>query len=154
MTVSAFNEWVTAIGGVVIIFGGGFAAFQLWLMTRQGHREFESLYVQRYWDLIDRLGVDAALGKDSARVSRKDRRHLVAYVQLCEDEADMFEQGRVTSATWTIWQSGIDAMLRLPVVEEIIYASEPGKFDTLKRYRSEGRLRPKYGRFGRFIRGL
>ena len=46
MEIKDFIDWVTAIGGVIVIVGGVFAVFQLWLMTRQGHRQFEHLYSQ------------------------------------------------------------------------------------------------------------
>ncbi|MGI9822196.1 hypothetical protein [Agromyces sp. Marseille-Q5079] len=145
---------LTAISAVVVILGGGFAAFQLWLMTRQGHRDFESLYVQRYWTLMDRLGSREPFGSHSATFKKRDRATLIAYVQLCEDEADMYEAGRITRATWNIWKSGIDAMLKLPAVGQILDDSPPGAFETLKRYRLTGKLKSKYPPYIAIARGL
>ncbi|UOQ88049.1 hypothetical protein MUN74_12175 [Agromyces endophyticus] len=155
MDIRDFINWVTAIGGIVVIVGGIFAVFQLWLMTRQGHRQFEHLYSQRYWAIMDRLSVEAQLGtRGPWHRRRSEQEALFAYVQLCEDEADMYEQGRVTRATWTIWKSGIDSMLSSPRVAHIIDSAPPTRFDTLRRYRAEGELRPKYAGIQALIRGL
>ncbi|MFF2371636.1 hypothetical protein [Agromyces sp. NPDC058110] len=145
---------LTAISAVVVILGGGFAAFQLWLMTRQGHRDFESLYVQRYWTLMDRLGSREPFGSHSTTFRKRDRATLIAYVQLCEDEADMYEAGRITRATWSIWKSGIDAMLTLPAIGQILDDSPQGAFETLKRYGRDGELKAKYSPLIATIRGL
>lgn len=155
MDIRNFIDWATAIGGIVVIVGGVFAIFQLWLMTRQGHRQFEHLYSQRYWVIMDRLSIEAQLGTSGTRKPRRSEQEaLFAYVQLCEDEADMYEQGRVTRATWTIWKSGIDAMLSSAQVGHIIDSAPHSRFDTLKRYRAEGDLRPKYSGISAMIRGL
>lgn len=148
------TEWATLIASVLVIVGGVFAAFQLWLMTRQGHRTFESLYVQRYWHLMDQLSSEVQFAHPEVSIEEEERRVLFAYVQLCEDEADLYVQGRVTHGTWHIWKTGIDEMLKIPAVVKLLEQAPASRFDTLRSYIRHGELSPKFRGFLRIIRGL
>ncbi|MBX3195844.1 MAG: hypothetical protein KF727_12200 [Microbacteriaceae bacterium] len=81
-----------------------FAAWQLLFHSRAMHREFELLYVQRYWELMDRRTAKFAIGDGT---HHSDRLVIRAYFQLCEDEADLRRIGRVTDNTWTFWRGAM-----------------------------------------------
>lgn len=53
----------------------------------QRHREFESLYVQRYWAIHDRQSADARLGRD-AKLRKADRALALDYLRLCPTVRD------------------------------------------------------------------
>jgi hypothetical protein len=93
-----------------------FAAWQLLYHSRQMHREFEHLYVDRYWVLMDKRSVDFVV---DGKVSRDERPIVRGYLQLCEDELDLRRLGRITDSTWEFWHGAI-----LDQVGEPIYANE------------------------------
>ncbi|MFC7788097.1 hypothetical protein ACU045_03855 [Microbacterium sp. MAHUQ-60] len=81
-----------------------FAALQLIFHSRQMHREFEAMYVVRYWELMDRRSRPFALGQAPTRI---DYKIILEYLQLSEDEIDLRQRGRVTDATWAFWSESI-----------------------------------------------
>jgi hypothetical protein len=87
------------------------AARQLVFQSRQMHRDFEALYVQRYWALMDRRSRRFALG---GGLSRDDRITVRNYIQLCEDQIDCRRIGRVTDSTWVFWRGAIADQLQQP----------------------------------------
>ena len=53
-------------------------------------RAFEDFYVKRYWDLMDRLSLDALRGRGSGDpLNDNDEKAVLAYMLLCEDELDL-----------------------------------------------------------------
>ena len=108
----------------------------------------------RIWNLMDQLSIEVQSGRMDASVDDTQKRVLFAYVQLCEDEADLYIQGRVTQGTWQIWKTGIDEMLSVPGVRGMLEQAPPSRFDTLRRYVHDGDLRPMYRGFWCIVRGL
>ena len=80
------------------------AAWQLLFHSRQMHRDFEALYVARYWTLMDQRSADFALG---GTPTKSDQIVILNYLQLCEDEIDCRRIARVTDSTWKFWRSAI-----------------------------------------------
>lgn len=99
-----------------------FAAVQLIFHTRQMHRDFESLYVQRYWALMDRRTPSFALDRVP---TEGDRPIIRAYLQLSEDEIDLRRLGRVTDHTWAYWSGAIvDQCSTVGYQEELLATPE------------------------------
>lgn len=113
-TFSAIVQTLTALAIV-------FAAWQLLFHSRQMHRDFELLYVQRYWELMDRRSPEFALEQVPAEA---DRVVIRAYLQLCEDEADLRRLGRVTDSTWRYWAQALVEQASSPA-----YAHELDRLD-------------------------
>lgn len=107
-----------------------FAVFQVVGSRTQRHREFENLYVQRYWALLDRMSLQLYTGSTRRRLSGqdKDKRVIHDYLRLCEDELDLRREGFITDRTWEIWSKGILAQLA------------PGPYLTVFESRGEGEL--------------
>lgn len=80
------------------------AAWQLLFHSRQMHREFEALYIARYWELMDRRSIRWVV---SGRQTTRDGVIAKGYLQLCEDEIDCRRIGRVTDNTWAFWRDAI-----------------------------------------------
>lgn len=102
-----FSAIVQAFTALAIIF----AAWQLMFHSRQMHRDFELLYVQRYWELMDRRSPEFALEHEP---TPEDRLVIRAYLQLCEDEVDLRRLGRVTDSTWKFWSQSMVAQASAP----------------------------------------
>lgn len=102
-----FSLGIQALTALAIVF----AALQFVGSQTQRHREFENLYVQRYWDLLDRMSFELYMNESSRLLSGSDKRVVHAYLRLCEDELDLREQGFITDRTWKVWSSGMLAQL-------------------------------------------
>lgn len=140
--------------GIAVTVGVWFAVAQLVAQKQQQHREFENMYVQRYWAIMDQLSADYRLRLKRADLSDSDLLACDSYLQLCEDEADLYEAGRITVETWNIWKSGIDWMLEQDVFRHQLENSSQDRYPTLRRYINDGKLAPKYRGAKAALRGL
>src|ERR1700677_3846705 len=75
---------VTAIGVVGVVLG-------LRQNYRERLRQFESMYVERYWMILDRLSLDALSGLCPDIITEDDNKAIRSYILLCEDELEMRE---------------------------------------------------------------
>ena len=89
-----------------------FGAMTLKTAQRQRLRQWETLYVQRYWSLMDKLSLPALRGDPSTDVEEGDQRVARAYLRLCEDQLELREQGWITNTTWRVWSTGMELQLR------------------------------------------
>ncbi|WP_328610567.1 hypothetical protein OG943_16060 [Amycolatopsis sp. NBC_00345] len=88
------------------------AMLSLRASQQQRRRQFETLYVQRYWALMDKLSLDALRGVPMRDVGEDDERVMRAYVRLCEDQLELREKGWIGDSTWQIWAEGMRAQLQ------------------------------------------
>ena len=156
MTVT-FADVVAVVGLVtqlLVVAGVGIAVKQLIDQNRQQHRDFENMYVQRYWMIVDRLSAEYVLRGRRQELSESDTLACHAYLQLCEDEVDLYEAGRITKDTWAIWKAGIDYALAEEPFREILEKSSAESFTTLRRYIQDGVLVPRYRGTKAALRGL
>ncbi|MEJ8279417.1 hypothetical protein [Pseudonocardia spirodelae] len=100
---------IESIAAVVTAVGVVFAGLQLRAAQVQRVREFESLYVQRYWKIVDGLPLgELDSGTPYEQLSEKDRKSVEMYVLLCEDQYEMRKEGAISRSTFAIWRQGID----------------------------------------------
>jgi hypothetical protein len=142
---------VTAAGVIIALFG-------LRQSYRSRLRQFESMYVQRYWSIMDRLSLDALSNAACTKPDQSDERAIRAYL-LCEDELGMRKQGYIADATYQIWAEWMRAQLGQPMfsaVWEKVTSESSFPYKYLKAlYDSDGRYDPlKAGRVLRWLRGL
>lgn len=104
------NDWAD-IGTIFTAVAVVFAVFQVVTARTQRHREFENLYVQRYWQILDRMPDWMYLNQENSEPTPDERRLAVVYLRLSEDEVDLRRQGFITDRTWAIWSEGILAQL-------------------------------------------
>jgi hypothetical protein len=94
------------------------AAFGLRQSNRERLRQFEALYVQRYWGILDRLSLEALEG--SARSARdRDLKAIRSYLLLCEDELEMRSRGYIADTTYRIWAESAVAQLGQPMFQAV-----------------------------------
>ncbi len=75
--------------GFATLLGVLAAVFQLSQVRKQRIREFEDLFVVRYWAIMDRLsveGLECIPPEDRSVVSCADRAAVLSYLRLSEDE--------------------------------------------------------------------
>lgn len=121
-----FSVIVQTLTALAIVF----AAWQLLFHSRQMHRDFELLYVQRYWELMDRRSAAFALEHEA---TAEDRLVIRAYLQLCEDETDLRGLGRVTDNTWRFWARSIVDQCAAPAYARELEQLDQGTYPILRR---------------------
>lgn len=98
-------EAVTAIASLLTAFAVIFAALQVVLHNRQTHRDFESMYLQRFWKVSD-LKTEAEISYSDSKARAMDLAKHV-YLELSNDQVSLRELGRITDDTWAFWEEAI-----------------------------------------------
>lgn len=93
---------VTAIGVLGAVIG-------LRQSYRERLRQFEAMYVQRYWTILDKLSVEALKGSHPDEISEGDEKAIRGYLLLCEDELEMRKNGYIADSTYELWADGISS---------------------------------------------
>src|ERR1700710_2758249 len=85
------NGWdvASSVASMVTALAVAFAVGQLVVARQQSHREFENMYVQRFWAIIDQFTDKIALQPAPRSFKGHDRVVALSYIRLCEDELDM-----------------------------------------------------------------
>lgn len=103
---------VTAVGVLAAVFG-------LRQSNRERLRQFEAMYVQRYWSILDQLSLDALNNSSSDSIDDGDRKAIRAYFFLCEDELEMRGRGYIADSTYEIWAKATVAQLKQPMFQAV-----------------------------------
>lgn len=97
-------EAVTALASTITAAAVIFAAIQVAFHNRQMHRDFESLYLQRYWTITDQRSRDFLV---SGSHSAEDEKVIHNYLDLSNDQVSLRALGRITDDTWRFWEEAI-----------------------------------------------
>jgi hypothetical protein len=103
---------VTAIGVLGVVVG-------LWQSNRQRLHQFEELYVQRYWTLLDRFSLNILKGSSADQITADEDRAIRSYFFLCEDELEMRAKGSISDSTYATWVSAIRQQLDQPMFGDV-----------------------------------
>jgi hypothetical protein len=103
---------VTAIGVLGVVLG-------LRQNYRERLRQFEAMYVERYWMILDKLSIDALSGSCPDKIAEDDNRAIRGYILLCEDELEMRMNGYIADSTYKLWADGIQNQLKQPMFEKV-----------------------------------
>jgi hypothetical protein len=115
---------------------GVFIAAGTLIQTRNlSLREFEGFYIDRYWNLMDSMSLDALQGKSPHPMSDQDRRVALGYLRLSEDELDLYHKGWISVSTWKVWSEGICSTLASSPFEELWAEIESSQTDQFKNLR-------------------
>lgn len=98
-------EAITALASALTALAVIFAALQVVLHNRQTHRDFESLYLQRFWSISDKQNEALEASTSSREASTDSANH--AYLELSNDQISLRELGRITDGTWRFWEEAI-----------------------------------------------
>jgi len=103
---------VTAVG----VIGGVLGLRQSY---RERLRQFESRYVERYWQILDRLSLEALSGSCPDIIAECDNSAIRSYFFLCEDELEMRANGYIADRTYELWAEGIVSQLKQPIFAKV-----------------------------------
>ena len=96
------------IASIATAIGIMIAVGQLRQAQKQRVREFESLFLARYWELIDELPAKVALGFEGENeATESDLKAFAQYLRLCEDECEQRRLLWISTATWQVWADGM-----------------------------------------------
>ena len=95
------------------------AVFSLRQSNRERLRQFEAMYVQRYWSILDQLSLDALSGSTKNSPSEADLKAIRAYLFLCEDELEMRGRGYIADTTYEIWTDAAVTQLQQPMFQAV-----------------------------------
>ena len=97
------------------------------------HREFENMYVQRYWSISSRLPTRFIQGHSDYTMNEDGKSAMYDYLLLCEDEMDLRKRGYITDQTWQIWMSGIFFTITDLQCKELIDNFPKGRLEHLRK---------------------
>jgi len=103
---------VTAIGVIGVVIG-------LRQSYRERLRQFEAMYVQRYWTILDELSLDALRGSSSYKIDERDEKAIRSYILLCEDELELRKEGYIADSTYKLWADGMLSQLKQPMFKYV-----------------------------------
>ena len=141
-----WTDIASVILGALTFLAIGVAAIQLIFHSRQMHREFESLYISRYWELMDRRSTSFAVDRVPTEA---DRPVMRAYLQLSEDEIDIRKLGRVTDNTWKFWSTAILDQCAAPGYRDELAAAPAEEYPNVRTLtETQGRVDPLSASWG------
>lgn len=135
----------------------GLAGWQLLFHSRQMHRDFEMLYVQRYWAIMDKRRPEWRNNPIGHTTLHPEDEVLIRdYLQLCEDEVDLRSLGRVTDSTWGFWATAISSQTASAPYEKFLTCDPESTllYPSLTRFKHTGEDPLKRGKSWRMFHGL
>lgn len=130
------GQIASGVGGVAAAIGVGIAVKQLKLLQQQSTTSFEDRLVDDYRSIAAELPLEALLGAEITETELKNALPaFYRYFDLCNQQAYLHHQGRITLSTWALWKDGIESNLRRPAFALAwteIAARVVGDFDELR----------------------
>jgi hypothetical protein len=109
------------------------AAWQILFHARQMHRDLEMQYVKQFWTIFANTSTNWRLTNFRGKPETdSDRRAIVDYLQLCEDEVELRRSARVTDSTWILWASAISSMMKLPPFRDVLDQADAELYPELR----------------------
>lgn len=132
------TEILVDIGSLGTAAGVLVTASQLWVNRRQSRTQFEDGLTSRYRDIVRELPIGALLGEEvPSKELREARGVFYRYFDLCNEQAFLHEEGRISGQTWQQWQDGIESNMRRPAFQTAwlreIQPRIGGDFDEFRR---------------------
>jgi hypothetical protein len=125
-----------AIASVVTATGILIGAIQLWLTKRINQTQFEDDLVNHYREIIKMIPVNALLeGELTPEEAWIAHDGIYYYIDLCNDQVFLRQNGRISRATWNLWRDGIRSNLSRSAFSkawEQIKVAGPNSFSELR----------------------
>ena len=129
-------EALSAISSVATAVGVGVAAYQLFFVRRQSMTSFEDSLNAQYRIAIEQIPIEALFGE---ALNTHDPEHLLVhfyrYFDLCNEQAFLHSNGRISAKTWHNWKSGIESNLARPAFADVwavVACRSKGDFSSLR----------------------
>lgn len=137
MTTLAFVfEGVQLAASVATAIGVAIAGRQLQLAKRQSLTSFEDQLSSQYRAIVQRLPIEALLGETLNDETRsKALTSFYHYFDLSNEQAFLYNNGRITPETWNQWREGIEQNIARPAFLNAwteVSRRAPDSFDELR----------------------
>ena len=111
-------DWLSLVNALASI-ATAIAVFMAWWQIRLAKQlaktQFEDDLSRQFREIIQKIPVDALLGKELDEESyRESRDDFFRYIDLCNEQVFLRMNDRVSDATWKLWSDGIRAFLNRP----------------------------------------
>lgn len=127
----------TAIAAACTAWGAWAAVRQLRLLEKQSVTAFEEELVREYRAIIKEMPVAALLGGDLKEDAfQASLMSFYRYFDLCNQEAFLKSEGRISNRTWALWEAGIQGNMARPAFNRAwveVSTQATGDFDELKK---------------------
>ena len=108
-------EILSAVSNLATAIGVGVAANQLRVTRRQSVTTFEDSLTVQYREVAATIPLTALLGEPLTTKEHEDHlKYFYRYFDLCNEQAFLHKNGRVSETTWEFWKDGILTNLRRP----------------------------------------
>lgn len=137
MDFKPYLDGLSAAASLATIVGVGFAAYQLKLIQKQANSTFEDTLYKQYRSVIAKLPVEAMLNESLSAESLNEKLPaFYEYFDLCNEQAFLHKQKKISKKTWKNWQEGIQQNLKRPAFAaawRIIGDKSTDSFDELRK---------------------
>jgi len=108
-------EILSALSSIATAIGVGVAAYQLRVTQKQGVTTFEDSLVAQYRQVASTLPLKTLLGETLTEEEHKTHlQYFYRYFDLCNEQAFLYRNGRVSETTWESWKEGIRTNINRP----------------------------------------
>jgi hypothetical protein len=109
---------INAVASVATAIGVLIAGQQIRLAKKLAITQFEDELTRQFREIIQKIPVDALLGYELDEQSyREARDDFFRYIDLSNEQIFLRKNGRVSDATWKLWNDGIQAFLKRPAFD-------------------------------------
>lgn len=131
-----------AVASVATSIGVGLAALQLRQSQVQERSQFEDGITEQYRAIIRDLPLEALFGEVVEEATLKAALpDFYRYIDLCNEQIFLRQQGRVSKETWANWCDGMRDLFRRPAFEnawlEIERRTQGVSFDEFRRLKAD-----------------
>ncbi len=113
---------------------------QIDLVRQQATTSFEDSLTEHYRRIMESIPTAIWLGSKLEELD-KERKNpcrdaIYRYIDLCQEQAFLHDDGRISDKTWTQWGDGIKSNLKIPAFKEVwdeVKAKRRDSFSELKR---------------------
>lgn len=112
-------EVLSAVSNIATAIGIAVAAYQLRVTRKQNVTTFEDSLTVQYRQIASSLPLNALLGEAIKPDEHRDHlKYFYRYFDLCNEQAFLHRNGRISETTWGFWKDGILANFRRPAFAE------------------------------------
>ena len=106
---------LTALSSIATAIGVGVAANQLRVTRKQAVAAFEDSLTAQYRAIAATLPLKALLGEAlTSDEHQGSLQYFYRYFDLCNEQAFLHENGRISDSTWLFWKDGISKNFQRP----------------------------------------
>jgi hypothetical protein len=136
--------WLLTLGIVILTWWQlRLIRVQIDLARQQSTTTFEDGLTQQYRRIMESIPIEIWLGEaiETLEIGSRNRCRdaIYRYIDLCQDQVFLRDNGRITEATWTEWAPGIKGNMNIAAFKEVwseVQAKLPDSFSELREFLS------------------